>query len=602
LSTVHITHVIAAFAALGTLLLPGLVPGPAWADTVETALMPGQVIEGHAKWEDTCTTCHKRFDKAAQTTLCLDCHKDTRKDVDQKQGYHGRFKEQRECKDCHTEHKGRTENIAPITEETFDHAQTDFPLRGAHADVKKVECKACHKPKVKFREAPSSCYSCHKKDDKHKGRVGELCADCHTENAWKTIRFDHNKTKYPLRGKHADVACKACHAEDRYKNTPMDCYACHKKDDKHKGQEGTKCGDCHDDRSWKKTLFDHNKSRFPLVGKHAQVECKKCHLTPAFKDAPMDCYSCHKKDDTHKGSYGDKCETCHAASDWKAITFDHDLHTKYPLRGRHITTKCASCHKGSLYTDKTPADCYACHKKDDKHKGRFGDHCVACHTERDWKAILFDHDRDSLYPLKGYHRRVPCESCHKSPLYKEKTATDCYACHKKDDIHHARFGENCEKCHTEGAWKTLIFQHDRDTKYPLLGQHRMVTCHSCHTGRLYKDKTPADCYSCHKSNDIHRLKLGNRCEDCHNSRDWKLWDFNHDTRTKFKLDGKHKGLGCYDCHKTPMAKHLVASSACATCHKKDDKHAGGFGPQCEGCHETSEWRTLKQGTGGFRLR
>ena len=583
---------------LGTLL-----SGTAWADSVETALMPGQVIEGHAKWEETCTTCHKRFDKAAQTTLCLDCHKDVRKDVDQKQGLHGRFKEQQECRECHTEHRGRSENIAPINERTFDHSQTDFALHGTHANTQKVECKACHKPRVKFRDAPSSCYSCHKKDDKHKGRVGERCQDCHTDTVWKDIQFDHNKTKYPLKGKHAEVVCKMCHAEDRYKNTPIDCYSCHKKDDKHKGQEGTKCEDCHGTQSWKKAPFDHNKSRFPLLGKHAQTNCTKCHLTPAFKDAPTACYACHKKDDSHKGAYGDKCETCHGASDWNAIAFDHELDTKYPLRGRHITTTCVSCHKGHLYKDTTPTNCDACHKKDDKkHKGQFSERCEHCHTERNWRILLFEHDRDTTYRLKGYHQRTKCESCHQGTLFKDKTPTDCYACHKKDDIHHARFGNTCEKCHTEQQWKILFFNHDRDTTYPLLGKHRAVLCHSCHKGTLYKDKTPAECFACHKGDDVHRKKLGSRCEDCHNSRDWKIWDFNHDTRTKFKLDGAHKGLGCYECHISPMEKQVVLSEACVACHKKDDRHGGGFGPQCERCHETTDWRTIKKGAGGFRLR
>ncbi|MDE3051627.1 MAG: cytochrome c3 family protein, partial [Nitrospirota bacterium] len=95
-----------------------LMAAPAWADNVETVLMPGQVIEGHAKWEENCAKCHKRFDKAAQSTLCQDCHKDIRKDVQQKQGSHGRFKDQRDCKECHTEHKGRAENIAQITDLT----------------------------------------------------------------------------------------------------------------------------------------------------------------------------------------------------------------------------------------------------------------------------------------------------------------------------------------------------------------------------------------------------------------------------------------------------------------------------------------------------
>ncbi|HSA60757.1 MAG TPA: hypothetical protein VLE03_00835 [Nitrospiraceae bacterium] len=574
----------------------------AWADTVETALMPGQVIEGHAKWEDTCTKCHKRFDKAAQTSLCLDCHKDVRKDVELKQGSHGRFKEQRECKECHTEHKGRTENIAPITEQTFEHERTDFPLRGAHANAKKVECKACHKPKIKYREAPSECYSCHKKDDKHKGKVGSACADCHSDRNWKDIRFDHDTTRYKLRNKHVEVPCKDCHANDRYKETPMDCYSCHKKDDKHKGQEGTKCEECHDDRSWKKTPFDHNKARFPLMGKHATVECKKCHQTPAFKDAPSDCYSCHKKDDKHKGTYGDKCETCHGESDWKTITFDHDLHSKYPLRGRHVTTKCESCHKGQLYKDKTPVDCYACHKKDDKHKGCFSEKCESCHTERDWKVLLFEHDRDTSYLLKGYHRKTKCDSCHTGTLYKDKTPTECHTCHKKDDIHRSNFGTKCEKCHDEHKWKTIAFDHDRDTKYPLLGKHRTTNCESCHAGRLYQDKTPTACYACHKNDDVHRRRLGTECQDCHSLRGWKLWDFDHDTRTKFKLDGGHKGLDCYACHSRRMDKKVTASSSCVSCHKKDDKHDGSFGAQCDRCHETSFWKTIKAGTGMFRNR
>jgi hypothetical protein len=581
-----------------------LMAAPAWADNVETALMPGQVIEGHAKWEEDCTKCHKRFDKAAQNTLCQDCHKDIRKDVEQKQGSHGRFKEQRECKECHTDHKGRAENIAPITEQTFDHERTDFPLKGAHANAKKVECKACHKSKAKYRDAPSDCYACHKKDDKHKGNLGPACADCHTERNWKDTasKFNHDKTRYPLRGKHADVKCQDCHANERYKNTPMDCYSCHKKDDKHKGQEGTKCEECHDDRSWKKSPFDHNKSRFPLMGKHAKVECKKCHLTPAFKDAPLDCYSCHKKDDKHKGTYGEKCETCHAESDWKTITFDHDLHSKYPLRGRHITTKCESCHKGHLYKDKTPADCNACHKKDDKHKGQFTEKCESCHTERSWTVFLFDHEHDTTYPLRGKHRTTKCESCHTGHLYKDKTPVDCFACHKKDDKHKGQFTEKCASCHTERDWKVLLFEHDHDTKYPLRGKHRTTTCESCHTGQLYQDKTPTACYACHKNVDVHGRRLGTECQDCHSLRDWKLWDFDHDTRTRFKLDGGHKGRDCYACHTERMDKKVKSSSSCVSCHKKDDKHDGSFGPQCDRCHESTLWKTIKPGTRIFRSR
>jgi hypothetical protein len=187
-------------------------------------------------------------------------------------------------------------------------------------------------------------------------------------------------------------------------------------------------------------------------------------------------------------------------------------------------------------------------------------------------------------------------------VYTDKAPTTCYACHKKDDIHRSGFGEKCETCHVEQNWKTLPFDHDRDTNYPLLGKHRSTPCESCHTGRLYKDKTPTSCHACHKNDDIHRRRFGTPCEDCHNARDWKIWDFDHNSRTRFKLDGGHTGVDCYGCHQAPMTGKVTASSACASCHKKDDKHEGGFGPQCERCHETSAWKTLKQGAGGLRFR
>ena len=83
----------------------------AGADTLESVMMPGKVIQGHLKWEDTCEKCHKRFDKEAQNQLCKDCHKDVNKDVMQKKGYHGKLKESRSCYECHTDHKGRAANI-----------------------------------------------------------------------------------------------------------------------------------------------------------------------------------------------------------------------------------------------------------------------------------------------------------------------------------------------------------------------------------------------------------------------------------------------------------------------------------------------------------
>ena len=65
----------------------------ATAQNLESAVMPGPVIQGHADLEGACQNCHIRFDRAAQPRLCLDCHKPVAADVRAGTGYHGRIKE-----------------------------------------------------------------------------------------------------------------------------------------------------------------------------------------------------------------------------------------------------------------------------------------------------------------------------------------------------------------------------------------------------------------------------------------------------------------------------------------------------------------------------
>jgi hypothetical protein len=242
-----------------------------------TLLMPGDLIKGHAKLEENCEKCHKKFDKSAQSRLCMDCHKEVGKDVAGKHGFHGLQAADKECKECHTDHKGRDAKIVILDRATFDHGKTDYPLKGMHADPK-VKCAGCHLAGKKFREAPTACSECHKKDDKHKGRFGSKCESCHVEKGWKEIQFDHDRrTKYPLVGKHRTVKCNACHTGDLFHDKlKTNCSSCHKKDDKHKGRFGAKCESCHVERDWKEILFDHDRrTKYPLVGKHkdGEVQC-----------------------------------------------------------------------------------------------------------------------------------------------------------------------------------------------------------------------------------------------------------------------------------------------------------------------------------------
>ncbi len=566
---------------------------PAHADSINDLLLPGPVIKGHAKYESDCRSCHKQFDKAGQSGLCKDCHKEIRKDIEEKHGFHGLMKEEKYCSECHTEHRGRDAQIAKLSTGNFDHAVTGFILKGGHMK-EKVLCKDCHFPLKKYREAPTQCVGCHERVDKHKGRLGKQCADCHEEKDWKAIHFDHSKTHFQVLGKHVEVKCTSCHVNDNFKDTPVLCNECHRKSDKHKGSFGTKCETCHTDRGWKEILFDHDKkTKYPLIAKHREVKCTSCHKGNLYTDKlQATCNSCHRKDDKHKGSFGPKCESCHNERGWKDFLFDHDRKTKFPLLGKHHDVKCSSCHKGDLYKDKLKTDCYSCHLKDDKHKKTFGQKCESCHVDRGWKEIVFDHNKNTKYPLLGKHRETKCISCHKGDLYKDKVKTDCYSCHQKDDKHKGQEGKKCESCHHESAWNKVDFDH-RMARFPLTGKHLLTECKKCHVAATYKD-AKSDCWSCHEKQDYHKRKLGQDCEICHNTRDWKGWDFDHD-KTNFKLDGKHKDVRCIECHNTPVTR-VSQAGTCASCHSKDDKHDGAFGDKCEHCHVGLSWKSIKVGS------
>lgn len=568
--------------------------------------MPGQVIEGHAKLESDCKSCHVRFNKAAQSGLCKDCHKEVKADLRAGQGYHGRIDE-RPCKECHSDHLGRAADILGLDEDAFDHGKTDFRLGGKHADAK---CESCHPKGKKHRAAPGKCVDCHRKDDVHKDALGPDCANCHDDRDWKKARFDHAKTKFPLLDKHEAVACKDCHVQNRYKNLPMACVSCHRKDDTHKGRFGDKCETCHDAADWKKSRFDHQRDgKWPLKGKHAETKCDACHkVNPYQVKGDTACLACHRKDDTHKGALGKDCGSCHNERSWKDTRFDHDK-TKFKLLGKHNEVECALCHPDSRYKG-VPQTCYGCHKALDDgrlpkgasptakpgHKGRYGEKCESCHRESKWSDLRFDHDRDTKYPLEGKHRKVACDDCHQGNLYRDKLKTDCVACHREDDRkkgHKGALGDACQNCHDAREWKVARFDHLR-SRFPLTGAHVRTDCGKCHEGLDYR-AAPEACGGCHQKEDPHKRHLGDACERCHNTRDWKIWDFDHDRETRFKLDGGHLRIRCEACHRQAGAEIRSLPLTCESCHGHDDIHEGAFGRRCDRCHLTTRFKEVRPG-------
>jgi hypothetical protein len=419
----------------------------------ERLVMPGPLIAGHAKLEKDCNSCHQPFSPQSQAGLCLDCHKEVATDRASKRGFHGRQPEatKSDCKQCHTEHKGRQFDIVQLNRETFNHTFTDFALTGSH---KRASCDGCHASGVKYRETNSRCFDCHKADDPHKGRLGETCQDCHNEQAWRQVKpFDHSKTRFKLIGAHAEVACRTCHLGEHYKGLSTSCISCHSLNDKHGGRYGAKCETCHAPSKWALIGFDHDKStKFPLRGGHATVGCEGCHRGDLYRDKlSMACSSCHGKDDPHKGQLGKTCEKCHNETGWRQkVAFDHDL-TRFPLIGLHAVVPCEGCHRSASFKD-APRVCASCHE-DTHHVGRFGTNCASCHNPNGWSRWRFDHDKQTRFPLTGTHRALQCDGCHKQTNVARASAPrDCYGCHSQDDAHEGAFGRACEKCHNTSSF------------------------------------------------------------------------------------------------------------------------------------------------------
>lgn len=323
----------------------------------------------------TCTQCHStagwavqataNFDHAKtgfpltgahKTASCAECHRG------------GKFKgTSRACSSCHGDvHEGRmgkscerchaTTTFRAVT--NFDHNRTRFPLTGQHT---KTRCAQCH-VNGKLRGLSLTCNGCH--TDPHKGRLGTTCERCHSTASFTNVAsFDHDKTRFPLRGAHRKAKCESCHTKGRVLRFPRfdSCGSCHR--DPHKGQMKGDCATCHTVERFLPSTFGveaHQRTRFPLAGAHLAVPCNSCHTKGNFRLAFAACTDCHR--DPHRGQtapFG-TCTTCHRIDTWTRITFDH-ARTGFPLEGAHARVRCAACHEKGFKG--VPRQCAACHSK-----------------------------------------------------------------------------------------------------------------------------------------------------------------------------------------------------------------------------------------------
>jgi hypothetical protein len=650
-------------------------PGALSAQGLGSLVSPGPLTRAHSKLEglDNCQKCHEPGKKVT-AQKCLECHKPIAQEMAEKKGVHRRVGA--ECAKCHTDHAGVGADIRHLDVKTFDHkAETGFALAGKHAGL---DCGKCHKTRS-FLTAKPECAACHA--DPHKGVLGTSCATCHPVSVtFKETRkvFDHSRTAYPLTGAHVATPCEKCHVANVWKGIKFaSCSTCHK--DPHAKPLGT-CAGCHTTTSFKyvsatatnggnggkviggaasgaaaagaaaagaaagtaaaaapAAKFDHAKTGYPLVGRHAVVACGACHVRPATKVHLKygRCDDCHK--DPHKGVFkSEDCAACHKETGFKGGTFDH-AKTRFPLVGKHVPVPCASCHKGAAVPPRTPparivvdfrstkSECASCHV--DVHKAKLGTACETCHSAVAWRLETFRHPGHPEF-FAGGHAKVACDKCHGIDaaagtvtlakgrvvpvrIYRN-VSLECAACHK--DPHLGQVSKDCATCHSvEGAkFAPDRFDH-ATTKYPLTGKHNGLECGKCHVketavfpaGRgtaVRLTGLSTDCRGCHK--DIHLGQLGTTCQTCHSTATFAVKTYKH--RNK-ELAGffvsKHATVDCASCHKKVEADYPsgpgtavrfvdLPTSDCRRCH--DDPHRGALGNDCTSCHTISKWQTASR--------
>lgn len=320
-----------------------------------------------------CALCHPSEIYEKTPTDCASCH--------MAQDVHAR-RFGADCDQCHSPEQWKTTR--------FDHdAQTDFRLTGAHRTTR---CDACHaRPGAgPANTLKQTCISCHRSDDEHDGQNGADCGRCHGTGAWKETSFDHaRESGWPLRGAHSKLDCGRCHrAPAKEVKLESTCISCHAPDDAHRGQLGKDCGACHAEASWLAGVrFDHDMSRFPLLGLHAVANCSDCHAAATFHDAERNCSACHAAQDVHERKLGADCARCHNPNGWEVWRFDHDHDTRFALHGAHRGIDCLACHtspvSGKIHLS---SNCGDCHARDDAHRGSFGTRCGDCHSTTTWKG------------------------------------------------------------------------------------------------------------------------------------------------------------------------------------------------------------------------
>ena len=390
------------------------------------------------------------------------------------------------------------------------------------------------------------------------------------------------------------------------------------------------CADCHKTEGWKVDLktvsFDHNATKFPLIGQHQAVNCKQCHSSLEFTKTQTECISCHT--DMHQQTVGPDCARCHTPNSW-IVTNITQMHqqSRFPLIGPHATADCSGCHTNIVPSAGSPPaaaasllrfdplgiECYDCHQanysattKPNHVTSNYSKNCTDCHSMNAffWTGASINHN---FFPLTGGHALNDCNKCHTSGTYASISA-ECVSCHQANysattNPNHTalNFSTNCKDCHTlTPGWKPAQYTSHDVASFPIYsGKHngQWNSCADCHTNAAnYSQFTCIDCHAHNKGdtdgnhNGVSGYAYNSvACYSCHPTGS-KEGSFDH-SKSNFPLTGAHITTDCASCHTNGYAG---TSNICASCHTNkynqttNPNHVTiGISNDCATCHTTN---------------
>ena len=457
------------------------------------------------------------------------------------------------CRSCHTDHKGREcahrrarqAAVRPCADRLRAARQA---RQGRVRQVPRAGEEVLGRP-------PADCNACHKKDDVHKGSLGTKCADCHTENDWKEAKFDHDKTRFPLTGQARRHQVRRLSQEGHR----LQGRAAHlhrlPQEGRQRQPRATRASTA---RSATAATTPRPGSRRPSTT--TATPSTRCAASTARPSAP-----------TATPGNSTRTSSARPASIATRRTTTASRATRAAWAGTAppATARAAGRKRASSTTTRPSSRCWASTSTSSATTA------TRARTTRKRRrtATAATRRTTSTRQRSAPSARPATSSATGRPRARASITTrrefklrNAHAA-KTVQVQGLPQGPEALPRHADGlllpatrrttstrASKARSARRATTTRtgrrpfrpWPdalsAAGQAFKVECKDCHKSPRFKDAKIA-CVSCHLKDDVHKKTLGPACEQCHNARNWKAWDFDHDKRTKYAARRQAQGRG-----------------------------------------------------------